>query len=1165
MRGSHAMNYSKLLALLCCVTILFVLGSVAVAADENPELLIIKTDNGVFPGSATGITHQRASTYLIRKVLNVDAVTLKTASEARVLVYFALVDRAENDPIESFDVIVNDHVTTLAFTDSPLTAHWEVPGNQNRRFAWFEVPISVAYLQAGDNTIILRKSPLDESPKDYMYVGIDHTANFGNSAYSTDGGKTWNTAYLNDIKSTGEYMIRLALVPGRPTQVATLHYEPDLDMIITDPGAIIRDYASSSRTLSITLQPKRIGTATRLALSANVELADYQVRWLDNQGKLLYLGADVVLGQQVPSQLLIMPQDGKEPDYIQHLEITYQPPLGLESGGEKRPSITPKVSAPIAQATVQTPQCSITADEVILSNGYLRFKLATGQALSMQELQAAYTNWENVIRHPEATELFWLLVNNEQVRARDFKVLDVRPLAAPACGVQVELLAEKYALQGTLKVQVDTTQEIQIGLQLQNKSTTESLRVKTAFPHLGGIVISEHEEDDYYLFPIKGGVISNETAYLNTAYGETTAFWQMIDTYSPSKGMGVYVRIDDATGIHKHMSLSKGEEQGVTFNSVGYRAPDYEISWAAEKLLPADHPGTALGFGYQARTLAPAAKHEFPTAIIGVHAGDWHAAMENYAEWAHRVWTWQPYPSALTGLYGYNLVAGTGMLKTNPDTSRHYQLEYAELSPGWWLRGETGPWGVPLDKELKQANELLGTAYMQRKKDWFGVDSVTGKMMFALNRGDYEYNPAWGGLTTLKNYVDGLKEAGAKVGVITYPLLVSGDTKLGRAYGERLGVMNPIWDKDKRKYEGSLWTPLNPAGYVNAYAAWNMCLDNAEYHDLFIANMKRLAEDLRVGIRVDEMGISRANCYSKKHEHIYAKEPGDLTYFQGQGEFLRKLRLALDEVDPYLPLIAESPGNDYLSRSLTGALVYNTSTSVRVPELSPVIYSLIRFYFPEVRLFDFLVNETEEKYYQQAFWQAMPLRGAPWDMESQYPRALFEILKENTDAFDGFDLEPFIPTLNDNVYANRFATENKTVYQFYNDTGMLFTGDLLTVAHNPQVHYFDLINLKEVRVSEAGTIGTTIGVDMAASIAQLPRLISGEVVNERLLVSFGKELLTDGQMVVQVYDENKRMIFVEKDVTKPEVSVPVGFFNTNSFRIKLLRDGILLDAIEVAK
>src|SRR5690606_7951621 len=135
---------------------------------------------------------------------------------------------------------------------------------------------------------------------------------------------------------------------------------------------------------------------------------------------------------------------------------------------------------------------------------------------------------------------------------------------------------------------------------------------------------------------------------------------------------------------------------------------------------------------------------------------------------------------------------------------------------------------------------------------------------------------------------------------------------------------------------------------------------------------------LGVGIRVDEMGLSRAHDYSTKHEHIFAEEPGDLTYFQAQGEFMRKLRAAMDEVDPTLPLTAESPGNDYIARSLTGSLDYNFYHYSRVRHINPVVLNLVRFYFPEVRLFEFLVVETEDKFYEQAFWQALPLRGVPW-------------------------------------------------------------------------------------------------------------------------------------------------------------------------------------------
>lgn len=1172
------MSARWVLTVVCSLVSVLGVGLVSTAFAETEAVvsgsaLILKSDNGNFPGVNTGITHQRDPSFQIRKIIDVSTGQLRIAHEAQVQVFFGpqARDKDPGAPLDSFDVMVNGHTKTISFGDLPNLTYWGPSIKQDRNFQWYTIPIPVEWLEVGENTIIMRKTPQEEYPSDYLYVGIDHSAEHGKSAFSRDGGRTWDTVNLNVPGSTGEYMIRMLLVTESREQVATLRYEPDLGMTVSDPGLLIRRHERIDRQFNIDFYPGQIGTYTQVHLtSVTSDLHAYDIRWLNEQDQLLGSGTQVDVGHEVPTKLRITPLADHDPDYITQLTIRYAAPLEAPAGQTHRATIAPAVADPAGAPTSQEPQAVIEDGIITLSNGFFELQLGADPILEIQELRVAYNNWENIIVAPENTELFWAKVNNQDVRAREFRVQGVTPLTAPQQGVDVALVAEQYSLRGKLQIAIDETREIRLSLEWFNDGS-ENLRVKTAFPHLGGIRISARDEDDYYLFPIKGGVISSKAGYLNSAYGETTGFWQMLDVYSPEMGMGLYVRIDDTTGLHKHMSLSKGKDLEVEYNDVGYRAPDPEISWAYDRLLRGAQEGTAMAFGYQARTLQPGGSLEFPTAVVGVHAGDWHTAMEIYAAWAHEVWEWQPYPGVLTHLFGSNYIEARGVLNIPRESrfvragiSLHPQNEYVELSPGWWKRGETGPWGVPLDPGLTQARELLGDSYIDRKRDWFGIDPVTGEMRYSLNRGDYEYNPDWGGKEALKTYVDTIKAAGGVVSVVTYPLLVAGDTEAGRLYGERLGVMNPIWDQNKRMYEGSLWTPLNPEGYVNAYASWNMSLDNEEWQDYFISVMVRLATDLGVGIRVDEMGLSRAQDYSTKHSYMYAQEPGDLTYFQAQGQFLRKLRKAMDEVDPNLPLTAESPGNDYLSRSLTGALSYNFYQYSRVQHINPVVLNLIRFYFPEMRTFEFLVVETEPKLYEQAFWQAIPLRGMPWRMDTHYSDAHFTVLKENSDAFDGPDLKPLVPTLIENVYANRFSSGSKTVFQFYNDTGRVVSGPIMSVPHEPDVHYFDLLHMNEVEVSADGTISATIAPDTAASIVKLPSVLSAEFGEWNLSVEVDEAKVTATGLILQVLGEDQRVIQTEV-VRGGGVSIPLFRLEGDTFVLKLMRDGMLVDAIEAVR
>ena len=60
-------------------------------------------------------------------------------------------------------------------------------------------------------------------------------------------------------------------------------------------------------------------------------------------------------------------------------------------------------------------------------------------------------------------------------------------------------------------------------------------------------------------------------------------------------------------------------------------------------------------------------------AVIAGHPGDWHVAMERYANWAHEVWQFRPYPSKLRTCH--NMLAagwGTGYLFRDGGVSYRY-------------------------------------------------------------------------------------------------------------------------------------------------------------------------------------------------------------------------------------------------------------------------------------------------------------------------------------------------------------------------------------------------------------------------------------------------------------------------------------------------------------
>lgn len=1134
----------------------------SMATEVTGNVILIKSDEGNWGGTSAGSTHQNKPHYQIMKLLNVTEEYLTTSIEARLQVYMGLLDYSatRNGFTEEMEIVINNNVMTIPLKDF---FHGMRRG-QMPKYQWCDFVIPIKFLKAGTNKIIIRKAPSDTND-DYIYIGIDNTVSNGNSACSMDSGYNWNYEKLNALGSKGEYMVRLVLFKKQIEFEAIINFEDGLFM--DDPGNLIRSAKKDNRIINIELNSSKIATFSNVSVSSDQNISDFNISWYDEKGNEIHKGIQASVKRKLPEKVVITPKKAFANQADLHkIIISYQISQIPVLESEKKVNISPIINQP--QGTIQAVEPSVSQkdNEVLLKNGYYSVRLSHVPYLQIKEYKSAYVNWENILHEPDATELFWIKINDRKISSRDFEVTNVANLPLPDCGVSIELYLKEFSLQGILKIKVDDSNEMKMSLVFNNTGTGD-LRFKTVFPHVGGIIISENEKDDYYLFPAYGGVISNKAAFLNSGYGKTTAWWQMVDLFSPQKGTGIYVRINDPNGIYKSIELAKGKTPIVTFTDVDYRAPDPDISWANQRMLES-LPGTAMAFGYQSYRVKPGESFAYPEAIIGVHPGDWHKAMEKYASWAHEVWDWRPYPSTITDAYVMKFGPGNNdePLIVNgkwrdPKTTLTEQADILELQY-WWRWSEVGPWGVPLDDDLKIAREQLGDTFVDRVSYTFVPDPITKRMSYKNNRGDYEYNEAWGGAEALKDFVDELQQDGAVVTLYTDPLLVCGATKFGKAYGYELGVMNPFWDK--KNMEGPFYTPLNPEGYVTMYGSWNMCLDNPFYQDFFAETMKRVVRDLGVGIRLDEMGISRSTCYSDKHEHVFAKEPGDEVLFQAEGELFRKVRQAMDEVDPTLILMTEAPGNDFLARYLDGSLVYDTRKYSLLKDFNPVALNLFRFYFPECKVVDYFPAGVDDKFFEQAFWQAKAI-SEPTTRPS-FPDHYYEILKENADAYGSRDITPLVPTLVDYVYANKYATDYKTIIHFYNDSEKTINQALMTVEAESGYHYFDLINLKEVPISKEGNalvIKGTLLPDKAGCIAKLPSLLAlCKKGNEQFVEVDSKIIEQREQLTVKVYNKDRNVVYQKTICSSGENMIALPSGEKFSY-IKLFQGSHLLDVIGV--
>ena len=1102
-----------------------------------PGVFVLRNEAGAWGGFSMGVAHQNQPKYQVRKTLDLSALppgAAARAKAARLRLYFAIQDyswnvgdRTHNGLNESFEIVVNGKPMHFETADPRFPAR---AGPQDRLYAdWVDLDLPRDTLNTDTLEVVIRKCPGGRDD-DYIYPGIDNSVPTTHSAVSFDGGETWEADKLNAIDATGEYMIRLVLSEADLAAMARWTLPEGLN----DPEGLVAYRGRDGDSWRLEPRPGSFDPSRPLAATVVFRGPPPAATWLDAAGQELPEGLPglserVALTTTLPpgqwnvGALVVTP---KPDTAVERIEVAFEKPTT-----PSRPvvDLCPAVAQPRGERRSVPPSCKLTAETAELDNGSLRATFRTRPSLALTSLHAAEID-RNVLARPEQTHLFRIKVGDAVYGCHDCRTLGLAPVGN---GFACTLALADTGLQAVFRTSIDQN-ELRLGLEVVNAGEGTT-RFHLAFPHLGGIELTPDAENDHYLFPWGGGVIADARASLRTSYGENTAWWQMIDLFAPSRGGGLYLRADDPTGLYKCPALRKGEAVHTDFileeTGRGYLAPDMLCPTSLEP-----DPGIAVTFDYLRRERPPGGSFAAPDACIGSHAGDWRNAMRAYVEWSHRTWPPRPRPSKLTDRW-HVVAPGWGQSPLFRDGA--YRADYlkprhdvAEMM-SWWTWSDAGPWGTPMD----QLKAELGEALYKRYNAYWVTEPATGKLMYPLNRGDYDgYMPQWGGLAALQAHIRRVRQAGILPMFYTDPILACANTKLGSRYGPTYGVMNPLW---KDTYNSG----KTPAGYAGSYGSYNMCLDTEWYSNWVAEAMGRVCRETGIdGVRLDEYGHRGYVCHSDRHEHIFA-EPGHNAWLQALARNCRQVHAAMDAVRPELVLTTEFPGNDHMAAALEGAIVYDVR---RIRPLRPAPINLFRFFFPQCKAFE-IDRPARREARAWMLWNAV---GA---FQALYNEAQHALLKENTDAFEGQNAEPLVPTLIPRVYANRFEANGKRIFCLHNATGHTVEGPVLAVEAGPGHHILDLLKGTELTPApDEGrpAIALRMPRDTTRVIARLPRLLrtNGGTVS----IPAGSE-----GTVIRVADPNGRSL---ADL-KPDVPLREQRFDGKPHLIKLLRRGRLADAV----
>jgi len=1050
-----------------------------------PGVYLVRDDNGNWAGDwSKDVTHQCAAGYEAKKILDLSGVPEKvwnSVREVRLSAFFCVRDYSWHDrpPAdgldEAFEVVVNGRVHTY-----PTNCGAPVFEEGHPRLDWYDFDLPKEEFSRGANEVIFRKAA-DQQNDDYLYLGIDLSARRGNSAVTFDG-REWRTDVLTVPGGVGEYMVRLYLITR--DMHTTAEWRPAARPDVNDPDGLIVFAGSQFGRLTpqgLRLEP---GQTARLewpsraldtlrpieaAIQASRELL---VAWLDLEGRPLEaerMGPGAELSRPPKSP----PVSGLELTAAD--EVVTLKALRLSAHLSYRPQeppidMCPAIAAPAGRPPVRQPTCSISGRTITLSNTGLTCRFQAAGRLRLISLRNAYADCETLLA-PSAAYLFLVEVDGERYAGtRDFRCVSVRPVGKTGFAATLELSSP--ALRAVLEARIEK-EGLRLALRLANTGPAP-VDFKLCFPHLAGLTASGSPAADYYFFPWGGGIIADRPAYIRRGYGDHEAIYQVMDLFSPARGAGLYVRADDAEGWHKTLALRKFVSgQGWLDARRAYLRTAEEYKWQ-DPLEPVE--GVGLAYEYERRTRGPGEEFRPADAVLAAHPGDWRTAMRAYADWAHRVWRFRPWPSRLRTVH-HMLCAGwdgdilfrDGKYRTDFITPVTDCIELMS----WWEWSPVGPWGTPFDR----LSEVLTPDQIKLWEPYFVKDPVTGQTMWNNQPGDYDgYNERFGGLPAFRQAIETYKRMGALVTLYTDPIRCDASSKVGQRWGELFCVVGP---------DGK---------YVTPYDVWTPCHDVEEYRRWVADTMKRvMLETGADGLRLDEYGHAGWACFSTRHKHSFA-EPGVSQWGKAIAETTRLVRAAMDEINPALVLTTEHPGYDYLLQFLEGCITYDLS--VQATPLRPLECNLQRFFFPECKAYELDYSQRETSH-RRKFWNAVESFG------TMYPAPMYAALCENEDAYQSRDCQPFIPTLARYVYANRFAAPTKIVYHLYNASGHTVSGPLIEVNLKPSEHLFDVLRGCEVapqRIGSKTVISAYLPRDEILCVAQLPRLLRLSRAGSNLVV-----------------------------------------------------------------
>ncbi|HOL96453.1 MAG TPA: DUF6259 domain-containing protein [bacterium] len=454
---------------------------------------------------------------------------------------------------------------------------------------------------------------------------------------------------------------------------------------------------------------------------------------------------------------------------------------------------------------------------------------------------------------------------------------------------------------------------------------------------------------------------------------------QFMDVFSPSAQTGLAVHTRDTRLVPKRFRYEKTE----TESKLG-------VEYGAFRPLE----------------LRPQQAFETPLTVLEFHRGDWRVPWRTYRDWCGK-W-YRPNPATREILKNVFIcrrdypIGGTGYL-FDPSSNRY-----------------TFP------RLIAESRKYLGGIDMIDISGW-AYSERYGRV------GEYERFELGGSDEIQRNAAEA-REQKVATGLYLEGYLVDPRSGIGQAHGTEWSILN-------RKMEPMKWTGNEEMFFCPFVPAWQ---------DWMAGTVARVAQQTGAdAMYLDQFGIADPGkaCYSTEHGHEIGAHP-----VLAEHAMIQRVRHALDEAGRPVALYTEQVPNDITSQYTDAAFDYSLWGTRDYA--SPAKLHLFRFTFPDFKVIQLFhpgidpraASEEDAKiafFHGEALW----LKGRAASWYSEECRAFIQkanrIFHEHQEAFTSRDVEPFIPTTMNGLFANRFSSEKEDLITLYNATWHTLRGVLL--------------------------------------------------------------------------------------------------------------------------